>query len=301
MSFCVVKVTKKCNHKCKFCFLQDLNYPQEISTEEILKNIPDVDTIYITGGEPFFRKDLSYILQKIKEKNEKVKIRMQTNGTSHIFKNHKEIHDFVDSYMFSIHTLNRESFKILMENNDENAIDKLIENIYFCHEQKKEITTNTCVPVNGNHLIETLEEITNMPFTHSNLSFVIGYENNRISYKEYYQNWQEIDFTKIVNLFESKNKDYSFEGFPKCILPKNAKAVDSFTEHFSFDTFFEKKLIYKSKKVFCGSEKKIYIDQCKECSIFKNGKCGGFEEDYFNVFGLENIEELVKRGKNIYF
>lgn len=81
-----VDVIANCNLSCQHCFRdQDiLPYGHRLNTEEILKIIDDLDEIgvietYITGGEPFLRKDIIDIIRRIKQYNMMTNI--HSNGT----------------------------------------------------------------------------------------------------------------------------------------------------------------------------------------------------------------------------
>jgi radical SAM protein with 4Fe4S-binding SPASM domain len=77
-------ITRKCNLKCKHCFVTRSDYSNELSTEEIFKLLNDlkemnVYQIYIMGGEPFCRDDIIDIIKHIKSLQMTVSI--NTNGT----------------------------------------------------------------------------------------------------------------------------------------------------------------------------------------------------------------------------
>lgn len=297
--YCVVRATKRCNHHCRFCFINELNKVDDISIDEIVNDIPlTTKKIYITGGEVTLRNDLLEMILRIKERINGIRIIIQTNGTYNHFKDNKDIHNLIDQYHFSIHTLDKKFNKYITQNDDDKALDTLIENIMFAKENKKMITTNTCLPVKGNHLIETIEGISNLPVDHYNLSFIIGYKKD---FPDFYQNWEEIDFEKIVSILNNKNKSFSFEGFPECVLPmnKNISLIKTYEEHYGIERTFEEKISKKYKTVAVGSYEKIYLEQCENCS--KLNKCAGFEKNYFDAFGEENVSRLINRAKGYLF
>lgn len=83
----VLYITSKCNLRCSFCEMgRSLPHTKkDMSTEElkdIVSQLNDwgVKKIYITGGEPFVRRDIWDILSFCEEKNIKVH-RLTTNGT----------------------------------------------------------------------------------------------------------------------------------------------------------------------------------------------------------------------------
>jgi len=76
----IVTVTNRCNHSCSMCYYHEhLNgKQQELSLDEyqkISESLNQLKTVWISGGEPFLRKDLPEIC----------KIFVQHNGVSSIF------------------------------------------------------------------------------------------------------------------------------------------------------------------------------------------------------------------------
>lgn len=79
-----IHLTNRCNLFCKTCCYtsNELKLP-ELSTKEVLEIISDslnlgCEDFHFSGGEPFLRKDLFYLIEKTLEKN--VRLRIQTNG-----------------------------------------------------------------------------------------------------------------------------------------------------------------------------------------------------------------------------
>ena len=83
-----------CNFRCPFCYVPHLVLPEkyenekvkEIKQEEILEKIQEranfIDAVCITGGEPTIHPGLFDFLQKIKNINKELKIRLETNGSN---------------------------------------------------------------------------------------------------------------------------------------------------------------------------------------------------------------------------
>lgn len=85
------EATRRCNLKCKHCGSpsEEVQLPEELSTEEIVGAFHQIEKdfdmskfrhINITGGEPFVRKDLLYILEQISQSPHYRNIDIQTNG-----------------------------------------------------------------------------------------------------------------------------------------------------------------------------------------------------------------------------
>jgi MoaA/NifB/PqqE/SkfB family radical SAM enzyme len=87
----IIAVTYKCNSKCITCNIWKL-YNQdheliskELTIEDIDKFCHDIDVkhltdIYITGGEPYLRDDLSEMIGLIIKNNKKISVKIATNG-----------------------------------------------------------------------------------------------------------------------------------------------------------------------------------------------------------------------------
>lgn len=80
-----LEVTRRCNLRCKHCYLTDYSGKGELTKEELFSLIDQasemgVHEIHITGGEPTVRKDLKDIIKYIYDKGMHGKL--YTNGTN---------------------------------------------------------------------------------------------------------------------------------------------------------------------------------------------------------------------------
>jgi MoaA/NifB/PqqE/SkfB family radical SAM enzyme len=77
-------VTSKCNSKCRTCFYHDkINSKDDMTFEEIekiSKSAPRFDKLWLSGGEPFMRKDLVEIIKLFYDNNHVRVINLPTNG-----------------------------------------------------------------------------------------------------------------------------------------------------------------------------------------------------------------------------
>ena len=77
-------VTSKCNSKCKTCFYATETHPgEDLSFEEIARlsqTGPAFDKLWLSGGEPFLRKDLVEIIELFYKNNSIQGINLPTNG-----------------------------------------------------------------------------------------------------------------------------------------------------------------------------------------------------------------------------
>ena len=76
-----VAVTYKCNSRCSMCNIWKTENPKEMPPSEYSKLPTTLDTINITGGEPFLRNDLVEIVQVIHRRIPGVRIVFSTNGS----------------------------------------------------------------------------------------------------------------------------------------------------------------------------------------------------------------------------
>lgn len=112
-----LKLTNRCNLKCKYCYANSgENADDEITLEEIVNVIEtvgakNINRIVLTGGEPLLRKD---ILEIVKKCSEYGKVQLLTNGTlgdaelyRELLKNILNIQISLDSVDSTYNNLNR--------------------------------------------------------------------------------------------------------------------------------------------------------------------------------------------------
>ncbi len=87
-SYVIFFVTANCNANCKMCFYKDNMVENrgknELTVEEydkITKKIKLINVLGISGGEPFFRKDLSEIIKVIYKNCRPLVVDLPTNGS----------------------------------------------------------------------------------------------------------------------------------------------------------------------------------------------------------------------------
>ncbi|MDD4333167.1 MAG: glycosyltransferase [Patescibacteria group bacterium] len=77
----VIAVTYACNSRCRMCSIWQRTDNINLLEPEDFRHLPDnLRAINITGGEPFLRDDLAQIIGVIKERCQKAKITISTNG-----------------------------------------------------------------------------------------------------------------------------------------------------------------------------------------------------------------------------
>lgn len=88
-----IAVTYKCNARCIMCNIWKDNAKDELVPDDLLKLPTSLQDINITGGEPFLRKDIVEIVEKITAKNPKIRLIFSSNGllTEQIVNSMREI------------------------------------------------------------------------------------------------------------------------------------------------------------------------------------------------------------------
>ena len=153
--FCRFELTSKCNFRCEFCHIhRKNNIKQDITTAQVITIIDalfEVGTsfLYITGGEPLIREDITEILKYAKKKN--MYILLGTNG-SLLLKIFDKIHKYIDNIHLSIQTISK--FKEITGSTKENFIGiyksiKLLIN--------NNIPTQINIPIYKNNINEMLD------------------------------------------------------------------------------------------------------------------------------------------------
>lgn len=95
-----IAITYKCNARCIMCNIWKDNVKDELTPDDFLKLPTSLDDINITGGEPFLRKDIVEIVEKITSKNPKVRLIFSSNGL---------LSDQITNYMKEIIKINPNS------------------------------------------------------------------------------------------------------------------------------------------------------------------------------------------------
>jgi MoaA/NifB/PqqE/SkfB family radical SAM enzyme len=80
----ILFVTSICNARCRTCFYWlELNRKGDLTFEELTKlssTMPEFHDLWVSGGEPFLRKDLARIIQLFYRNNKIRDVRIPTNG-----------------------------------------------------------------------------------------------------------------------------------------------------------------------------------------------------------------------------
>ncbi|MGN0367076.1 MAG: radical SAM protein [Suilimivivens sp.] len=72
-------LTQRCNAKCKMCNSHLYpTKPEEEFTVDLIKKLPKMQNVTLTGGEPFLRRDIEDIIKELEKKSNRILI--NTNG-----------------------------------------------------------------------------------------------------------------------------------------------------------------------------------------------------------------------------
>lgn len=136
-----IKLTRSCNGNCYFCYSNVIKgNSKELTTNEwksFIKSFgKEKKAFYITGGEPFLRKDTFKIIKTIKQQGSYCGV--VTNGTLLSQKDLKKIIDLgIDNVVFSLHGTNETHNKILNINNAFEKVTKAISELNVLRKKRK--------------------------------------------------------------------------------------------------------------------------------------------------------------------
>ena len=127
-----VEITKRCNLKCSHCYNESSNKENKGLSRKDLSNFLEqadkmgVFNIFLTGGEPFVRKDLMDILYEINDLN--MEMGVLTNGTLLNKHSIKKLNKIKPKFIaVSLESLNEEKYKIIRGISNKKVIDNLLE------------------------------------------------------------------------------------------------------------------------------------------------------------------------------
>ncbi|HEX9629622.1 MAG TPA: radical SAM protein, partial [Pyrinomonadaceae bacterium] len=80
----ILFVTSRCNAFCKTCFYhEELNQPGDLTFEQIEKisrTMPPITDLWLSGGEPTLRRDVSQVIETFARNNRINRLIIPTNG-----------------------------------------------------------------------------------------------------------------------------------------------------------------------------------------------------------------------------
>ena len=158
-------LTRKCNYECYFCHGEGVSpSAKELMVASDYKFLIDTckkaynwETVTLTGGEPFFRKDINNIITEINECG--VNITVVTNGA--LFDKHIDSLKNVERINISIHSLNKEKYQKIVGKNQK--LEKVVSNLFELRNKnpKIEIRINTTIVKGINDTKQDIKELIN--------------------------------------------------------------------------------------------------------------------------------------------
>jgi len=136
MTYLRIGVTDRCNLRCRYCMPASgidfvarkdlLNYDEILRLSSIFKEL-GVDKVRITGGEPFVRKDMDFLVHRLLQRFERVHI--TTNATR--VHNHMELlaHEHIGGINISLDSLDPENFYQITRRDE---FQQVITNVHQC-------------------------------------------------------------------------------------------------------------------------------------------------------------------------
>lgn len=151
-----IAVTDRCNLRCTYCMPEEgiryMKHKDLLSDEEILYLIDiladaGIKKLRITGGEPFVRKNLIDLLEKITTKHPELDLFITTNGSliGPYIKRLEALN--LRGINFSIDTLNREKFELLTR---KDGFEQVFRNLQLLLNTNIPIKINCVVMSQGN-------------------------------------------------------------------------------------------------------------------------------------------------------
>lgn len=197
-----VSLTDKCNLNCLYCkplnpYISNSKKSSLLNFNEIFRLITlfiidfEFDKVRLTGGEPFVRREIETLIEKINllKQKHKFELTITTNGTllngniSHLLKNG------LDRINFSLDSLDPVNFQKITGYDKLNKVINAIEDYEKHSHQTTKINTVIMKNINDSEILDFIEFVKNknrnvrfieyMPFSGNSFT-----DNKFISYKE---------------------------------------------------------------------------------------------------------------------
>ena len=150
----ILFVTSSCNARCRTCFYWlELNRKGDMTYGEISKlssTMPNFQDLWLSGGEPFLRKDLAEIISLFYDNNGIRGVRIPTNGLP------------TDQIVKTVKTVLEQCPRIQLE------IDISIDGFSTTHDRIR------AVPGNFDRALQTMQELENLRKTSPNLTLYVN-------------------------------------------------------------------------------------------------------------------------------
>lgn len=253
-------ITRACNYDCYFCHGEGVSKDCKslLNSEDyefLVKSCNQLfgwNTVTLTGGEPFVRKDCRDIIDKLYEND--IKITVVSNGE--LLNLYYDVFDKIDRLNISIHSLNKEKYHNIIQRRDK--LDKVINNLVELRNKNKKVDIRI------------------------NTTIVKGVNDDDASFNELLNFAKKIDASiKIIELF-SKNKDevVSFDEIKSILYTKGYKLksqdvfknilTDGETEIVISKIFCAMATEYFQPNTFCNQNNDIFITPDAKIKVCRN-------------------------------
>ena len=276
-----LKLGFKCQNDCQHCVVADKRQVGDLTTDEILKLIPnDVDQVILTGGEPTIRTDFILIIKYLKEEFRVPFVALQTNGRA--FKSlefTKAAVKYIDHILVAIHSHVEEIHDRITQR--KGSWQETIQGIKNLKKLNANVGSQTIISkYNFKYLPQTFEFIQfklgiknmNLTFPHPNGNAFRFFNNVVPTYSEIKPYIDEI-------IIKFKDKLY-IEAIPKCYLHplvSDLKINEYKDLTGGYDKSNRNQLIENYNPLIMSEHRKS--DICKYCIY--NNECIGVWKEYF--------------------
>lgn len=203
-----INLTYACNYSCEFCAIPltkkkkgDEIWLSRKSIIELAKEFKEMGgkEIYLTGGEPLLKENITKILKDLGKTS--LRVEMVTNGSLIDQKNAKVLVDELDSIMISLQGSTAETHNKLTKSN---SYGDVVKNIQLLDKVKEERSSDIEISLNTVITSKNILEIPNMAKLGNALDV------DKVNLQPFHVFIDELEYLKVNNydLFERKLKEF---------------------------------------------------------------------------------------------
>lgn len=270
-------VTDRCNLRCTYCMPEHMQFLQKkelLTYEEIMAVMQPlaaagVNKVRITGGEPFLRKDLMYLLTQLAHTEGIDEISITTNGvlTAPFIPQLKALG--IRNINLSLDTLQRDKFKRITYRDQFNAVMHTLDSLLE-HDMKAKINMVVMGGTNTDELLDFAALTAHKPVT---VRFIEEMPFNGQGHAFSGQQWH---YQKILDTLSSQYELQKLEDAPHSTslnyhIPGHAGRIG---------------VIAAYSRTFCGT-----------CNRIRITPTGGFKTCLYGHDVL-NVRDLLRNGAN---